>query len=228
MPTFNDLYYTDIGNITLRPEYATQYNVGVLFQRMPATGFFSGFRFSVDGYYNLITDKIVAVPRGSGQYRWMMMNLGTVKILGLDVSARTTMHLTHELTGEVMVSYTYQRARDYTDPTDTGEGGTYKQQIAYVPWHSGSAVGRLEWRGLDVNYSFIYVGERYQSSANTRANYVQPWYTHDLSASYRFNLGRTVLRLTAEVNNLFNQYYDVIVNYPMPGRNFKFVIKYDF
>jgi len=228
MPTFNDLYYTDIGNITLRPEYATQYNVGVLFQRMPATGFFSGFRFSVDGYYNLITDKIVAVPRGSGQYRWMMMNLGTVKILGLDVSARTTMRLTHELTGEVMVSYTYQRARDYTDPTDTGEGGTYKQQIAYVPWHSGSAVGRLEWRGLDVNYSFIYVGERYQSSANTRANYVQPWYTHDLSASYRFNLGRTVLRLTAEVNNLFNQYYDVIVNYPMPGRNFKFVIKYDF
>ena len=28
MPTFNDLYYTDIGNVDLEPEYATQYNLG--------------------------------------------------------------------------------------------------------------------------------------------------------------------------------------------------------
>lgn len=29
MPTFNDLYYTDIGNIALRPEFTHQYNLGM-------------------------------------------------------------------------------------------------------------------------------------------------------------------------------------------------------
>ena len=75
--------------------------------------------------------------------------------------------------------------------------------------------------------SFIYVGERYHTSANIPANHEQPWYTHDISASYRFALGKTWLKLTLEVNNLFNQYYDVILNYPMPGRNYKVILKFD-
>ncbi|WP_282457258.1 TonB-dependent receptor domain-containing protein [Chitinophaga sedimenti] len=33
MPTFNDLYYTDIGNISLQPEYTHQYNVGFQYKK---------------------------------------------------------------------------------------------------------------------------------------------------------------------------------------------------
>ena len=88
-------------------------------------------------------------------------------------------------------------------------------------------VGHLGWKDLDVNYSFIYVGERYHTSANTRENHEQPWYTHDLSAGYLFHLGSTTLKVSGEVNNLFNQYYDVILNYPMPGRNYKLIFKLD-
>ena len=33
-------------------------------------------------------------------------------------------------------------------------------------------------------------------------------------------LGKTRLRMTLEVNNLFSQDYDVILNYPMPKRNY--------
>ena len=32
------------------------------------------------------------------------------------------------------------------------------------------------------------------------------------------------LRLTAEINNVFSQDYDVILNYPMPLRNYRFGI----
>ena len=74
-----------------------------------------------------------------------------------------------------------------------------------------------------MNYSFIYVGERYHNSANILANHEEPWYTHDLSASYQFKMGKTSLKVTAEVNNLFNQQYDVIQNYPMPGRNYSLI-----
>ena len=227
MPTFNDLYYTDIGNASLNPEYAHQWNVGLHYQRMSDTDFVSALRLTADAYYNRVTDKIIAIPKGNGQYRWMMMNIGTVKIRGIDLTAHIAMRLTRELSLNGTLNYTYQRAQDYTDPTDNGDGGTYRGQIAYIPWHSGSAVAHLGWRDLDVNYSFIYVGERYHTSSNIRANYEQPWYTHDISAGYRLRLGKTSLRITCEVNNVFNQQYDVIHNYPMPGRNYKVILKYD-
>ena len=227
MPTFNDLYYTDIGNANLRPEYATQYNVGIQYQRYREEGFFSGLKFTADAYYNYVTDKIIAVPKGTGQYRWMMMNIGKVKIRGIDLTARLGMRLPAHVNLDVNLNYTYQKAQDYSDPTDNADGGTYKGQIAYIPWHSGSTVVHANWRDLDVSYSFIYVGERYHTSANIPANHEQPWYTHDISASYRLALGRTALKLTLEVNNLFNQYYDVILNYPMPGRNYKLILKFD-
>ena len=71
-----------------------------------------------------------------------------------------------------------------------------------------------------MNYSFIYAGERYNQQENIKYNYMQPWYTSDLSMSYRFSLRRLQLRATLEVNNLFSQDYDVILNYPMPKRNY--------
>lgn len=227
MPTFNDLYYTDIGNANLRPEYATQYNLGVQYQRYREEGLISGIKLTADAYYNYVTDKIIAVPKGTGQYRWMMMNIGKVKIRGIDLTARCGIRLPQHVNLDVNLNYTYQRAQDYSNPADNGDGGTYKGQIAYIPWHSGSAVVHGQWLNLEANYSFIYVGERYHTSANIPANHEQPWYTHDVSASYRFALGKTWLKLTLEVNNLLNQYYDVILNYPMPGRNYKVILKFD-
>ena len=227
MPTFNDLYYTDIGNANLRPEYATQYNIGVQWQHHTDHGVVSDVRLSADAYYNRIDDKIIAIPTGSGQYRWTMMNIGKVRIRGLDASARLALRLPAGVTVDGTLNYTYQRAQDYSNPEDYFYGGSYKGQIAYVPWHSGSAIVNAAWRRLAMNYSFIYVGERYHTSANIPVNHEQPWYTHDLSASYSFALGRVTCKVSAEVNNLFNQQYDVILNFPMPGRNYKLTLKFD-
>lgn len=227
MPTFNDLFYTDIGNANLRPEFATQYNVGVQYQLFRQSGTWSGFKVTADAYYNHVDDKIIAVPKGTGQYRWMMMNIGKVKIRGIDVTMRTSFRLPQGIVLESGLTYTYQRAQDYSNPADTLDGGTYKGQIAYIPWHSGSATVHAAWKNLDVNYSCIYVGERYHNSANILANHEQPWYTHDLSLTYLFKLKQCDLRVTAEVNNLFNQQYDVIQNYPMPGRNYRLILKFD-
>ena len=228
MPTFNDLYYTDIGNAALRPEFVTQYNVGVQYQRATATGFLAALKLTADAYYNRVTDKIISVPSGRGQYRWMMTNIGKVEIKGIDITARAALRPAREVELDVNLNYTYQTARDMTDPTDTGYGGTYRGQIAYVPWHSGSVVGQLTWRRLGVNYSFIYVGERYHVSANIPANREQPWYTHDCGAHYTFEWGRHALKVAAEVNNVFNQQYDVILNYPMPGRNYRFTFTWNY
>ena len=226
MPTFNDLYYTDIGNANLKPEYVSQYNLGFQYQEALKCGVLSGLSARADAYYNEVTDKIIAVPKGTGQYRWMMMNIGKVKIRGVDVNMQARLSFPYDIEADVNLSYTYQQAQDYTDPTDNDpEAGTYKGQISYIPWHNGSVVAHLTWRKAELNYSFIYVGERYHNSSNIRANYEQPWYTHDLSAGYSFNIGKVKMKVSAEINNFLNQYYDVIQNYPMPGRNYKAILR---
>lgn len=72
-----------------------------------------------------------------------------------------------------------------------------------------------------LNYSFIYTGQRYEAVVNIPENHAQPWYTHDVSLSRSWRFRALELRTTAEVNNLFNQQYEVVQCYPMPGTNFK-------
>lgn len=228
MPTFNDLYYTDIGNADLKPEYATQWNIGLGWRPVFADKTFRRLSVTADGYHNRISDKIIAVPKGTGQYRWMMMNIGKVRIWGLDVAAETEIQLPAEVALSGRVSYTFQSARDYSDPEDNLDAaGTYKGQIAYIPKHSGSVTAGGQWRNLDMHYSFIYVGERWHNSSNIAQNHEQPWYTHDISASWTQPFNRFTLKATLEVNNLLNQQYEVIQNYPMPGRNYRLTLRFD-
>ncbi|MCM1152911.1 MAG: TonB-dependent receptor [Muribaculum sp.] len=215
MPTFNDLYYADMGNSALDPERVTQYNAGAIGIH-ESHGLVSELRASVDVYYNKVHDKIVAYPKGQ-QFRWTMLNLGLVEIKGLDATASVTLSPLKDLSITGRLQYTWQRAIDITNPADN----YYRDQIPYIPRHSGSAVCNVLWRQWSLNYSFIYVGERYNQQENIKYNYMQPWYTHDLSLSRDFVFGKVRFRAQLEVNNLFSQDYDVIINYPMPKRNFR-------
>lgn len=216
MPTFNDLYYADMGNSKLNPERVTQYNVGVLLDRSFTHGFVRSYRFSTDAYLNFVTDKIVAYPKGQ-QFRWTMLNLGKVRIKGIDVAGEITVSPASRLDVTLRGQYTFQQAIDVTNPADS----YYRDQIPYIPRHSGSAIVNVMWREWGLNYSFIYVGERYNQQENIIYNYTQPWYTSDISLSRDFKVRNVSLRALVEINNLLNQDYDVIANYPMPKRNFR-------
>ena len=232
-PTFNDLYYTDLGNADLRPELARQHSVELAYKTsLPSIsgtehrGEKSSISATVSYYYNRVTDKIIAYPKGQ-QFRWTMLNLGDVKINGVDAKADLSLSLPLRFTLRTRLNYTYQTAVDLTSPSDV----YYGHQIPYIPWHSGSAVAGLDWeskRGdhYGLNYSFIYVGERYSQQENSIYNYVQPWYTHDLSLYGEWNIptrnNRTTwLKANIEINNLLGQDYEVIQNYPMPKQNIR-------
>lgn len=224
LPTFNDLFYTvTAAGKALKPEHTTQWDLGLTYtvggNGAPSS---SGptLVIQADGYFNRVTDKIVAMPT-SNQFRWTILNYGLCHIWGLDASASLAFTL-----GPVRLTtraaYTYNRAKDRTDPNSE----FYNGQLPYIPWHSGSAIVQAEWGRWSANYSFIYTGERYEASANTKENYQKPWYTSDLGLSYEVGKRRAAgqrppLKITCEVNNLFNQQYEVVQCYPMPGTNFK-------
>ena len=223
MPTLNDLYYTFIGNIDLEPEYTNQYNIGFTYSKDFTHTWLKRIEIQTDFYYNEVENKIIATPT-SNFFRWTMINLGKVEIRGVDVAVQTEWQLGRELFLNGRVNYTYQKAQDFTNPEDEFYGG----QIPYIPWHSGSANLNASFRRWEANYSFIYTGERYSSSANIPVNYQLPWYTSDCSIAYRHPLRKGNLKATLEVNNLLNQQYEVVACYPMPGINFRAIIKYSF
>ena len=215
MPTLNDLYYTFIGNKDLKPEYTTQYDVGITFSHTWNNHWLKSLDLQIDGYYNEVDDKIIAMPT-SNQFRWTMINLGHVEIRGLDAAIRGEWGF-GKVELSTLFNYTYQKAQDFTDPTSEWYGG----QIPYIPWHGGSIILNGSYQTWSCNYSFIYTGERYEAVANIPENYAQPWYTHDFSLSKTFQWGKTGIRVTAEINNIFNQQYEVVQCYPMPGTSFK-------
>ena len=215
MPTFNDLYYTDMGNANLEPESALQYDAGFALNKHFEHGIVRHAEMHFDAYYNNVRDKIVAYPKGQ-QFRWTMLNLGKVHIKGIDIEAEADCSVGRDVIATIRAQYTYQDARDVTNSSDS----YYEHQIPYIPWHSGSAIVGLSYKNWDFNYSFIYAGERYDEQENILYNHMEPWYTSDLSLRYKFRVYSLEFIAQAEVNNVFDQDYEVITNYPMPGRNY--------
>jgi outer membrane receptor protein involved in Fe transport len=223
MPTFNDLYYTFIGNASLQPEMADQVDLGVTYRYQRPAQVVESIGIQADAYYNFVTNKIVSVP-AANPFRWQMMNLGKVQIIGTDVTFDMGFRFDDNWSMGLKGTYTYTQAKDLSNPNSPYYGG----QIAYTPWHSASALLQLGYKGWHLNYSFLYTGERYEQSANIPVNYVEPWYTHDLSIGTTFSHKQMDYFISVDINNLSNQQYEVVRNYPMPGLNGKVTLKITF
>lgn len=223
LPTFNDLYYAQIGFSQLNPEYTDQLNIGASYQKTFHSGWIDRISVQADAYYAAITDKIIAAPTGSS-FRWMMTNMGKVESKGVDASAAVFGHI-GAVKLNTNLSYSFTKAQDFTK-INGKKLSSFGDQIPYTPWHSGSVIAGVEYDSWTLNYSFIYVGERYNGAVNNISrNYVEPWYTHDFSLQREFRIrSRYLLKASVEMNNALNQHYDVVLNYPMPGRNFRFIV----
>ena len=221
MPTFNDLYYTFIGNSTLKPEYTKQYDLGITYSKNFQNSNLQRVSFQTDAYFNQVTDKIVAVPTLT-LFRWTMLNLDKVSIKGLETNLQSIWQF-GEVKGTAKIGYTFEKALDITP-----SGYSYNQQIPYIPVRSASVLIGADWKRFGLNYSYIYTGERYSQKANIPVNYIPAWFTHDLALQKNIKKDKINFRIDLEVNNLFNQYYDVVLNYPMPGRNFRLTVASNF
>lgn len=221
MPTLIDLYYTFYGNRIIAPEYTKQYDLGFTYIKAYEKQLLSQISIQSDIYFNKVKNKIVAIPGNSGI--WSVINLGLVEIKGIDVNIQSAWDFTDRLNFTAGITYTYQQAVDAEQTS-----ASYKDQIPYTPKHSGAFLASASYAQLSMNYSFIYTGERYNQSANNIYNYVQPWYTHDIAFHYNTTLYKRKIRFTTEINNLLNQDYEVVANFPMPGRYYRFTLAYNY
>ena len=212
-PTLNDLYYTLVGNAQLRPEYTSQWDLGIDYKDRH-------LHLAVDLYTSRIEDKIVAIPMKC-QFRWSMVNFGLVRSLGISTTAgydRTW----GKLVLSANANYTCQRDRDFSSPSDP----EYKNTIPYSPLHSASLIVSLGYDGWSACTSWLYTGDRFALISNNKEDMLGAWQTVDLKLSKTFTVSRHRLQTTIECNNLTDSRHEVVKRYPMPGRNWKLTLQW--
>lgn len=218
VPNFSELYFFAMPR-DLRPEHARQHNVGI-------THSSRYFGATLDGYYNQVTDKILAIPT-QNMFLWSMQNLGHVEILGLDATLNSRLSLRRS-TITLELNYSYQRALDRTDSVDVERRKTYGHQIAYTPRHSGGANLRWESPWVNLGATAMVVGDRYYRMENSPATLMPAYCDLGLSADREFDLHPGSIRLQVQVLNLLDVQYEVVRSYPMMGRNYRLKITYIF
>lgn len=219
MPSFNDLYYTNSGNRNLKPEDSKQWNVGLTVEQ-PLKGVLTVFSAQVDVFHNRIRDKIMAIPT-KNVFVWSMVNLGSVDIKGLDATLHVDAAPGKHRIG-LTWTHSYQRALDQTRADDA----VYNNQIAYAPRIYGS--GRMDWHlgSWSLDYTLLYSGHRYVTGHNLEENRLPGYVDQGLGLEHAFDLKKATLRLKGELLNMNHASYEIVRNFPMPGRSFRLMCTY--
>lgn len=98
---------------------------------------------------------------------------------------------------------------------------TYNHQIPYTPRHSGSIRMNLDMPWISVGYTVLVSGERYCNQYNSSEYRMEGYHEHSLSLYRTFELKKCSLSAQVEALNFTNERYEVVKNYPMPGRQFR-------
>jgi outer membrane cobalamin receptor len=223
-PTLNDLYYTQVGNRNLKPEYTKQWNLGVEYHLDNSKFKIQNSKLALDiqcdVYLNKIENRIVCLPL-KGTYTWSMMNYGYTFCRGLNATVKG--HYTRgPWSASLLTTLTWQRDLDRTNPEDED---MYDKPICYSPTLSTGITAIIGWRALQFTTSYLYVGERMWSKADPE-DILEPYHNVDMKLSYTHPVGKTSLGLCLEVCDVLDIQYEHIPRYPMPGRNYKLTLSF--
>lgn len=217
VPTFNDLYYSRVGNTSLLPEKAYQANIGTSWKKyFPRHGL--GINLTADIYCNYIKDKITAIPT---LFIWKMRNIGKVLMAGTDITAGIRWEISTNFSIHADANFSYQYAVDITDPA----AKNYRNQIPYTPRYCGNVILSADTPWIGATYTFSGVGKRYALAQNIESNLIRGYCDHCISIGRTFGIRQVKLRASIDALNLGGRNYEIIRGYPMSGRSFRLTIK---
>ena len=141
---------------------------------------------------------------------WQPRNLRSAFKEGVDVSLEIPFWQNH---GTLQLAYNWIRAINTTP-----EPNTYRKQIVFIPPHTVNATLQFQGGSFWGALFFRYVAERQTVPANSPGTQLLPYRIWDVQLNYKKAVGPVVLQLGVQVQNIFNQDYQLIFGYPMPRR----------
>lgn len=221
MPTFNETYYFRMGSTSLKPEDTDQFNLGLTWQ-YNSTNWLNALVLTGDVYYNNVKDKIVALPMN--MFIWTMTNMDKARAFGADVTASATFNIARGQNLVFAGNYSWQRVQPRTSPKDPD----YNKQVAYTPIHSGAA--SLSWENpwVDVVVHTTGASDRYGTNSNLPITRIKGYMEMGAALIRSFKIKRNTIDLRFDLTNILDTQYEIVGNYPMPGRAWKFTVTYKY
>lgn len=217
-PTFNDLYWKDWGNPTLRPEYGAVYDMELSYGQT-VKNLSHHAQFTV--YSKNIKDWIIWLPINASL--WHALNARQVWARGFEIRENVGFKR-GALQCQVSGYYSYVKSTYEKYNVGSSEDILHKQLI-YVPPHQASITGTLSYKSVLVRFSQHYTSWRFTSSDNEE--FLD---SYQLSALYLhfkiLNIDKNTLSADCQIDNLFNKRIETVANMPMPLRTFKLGIIY--
>lgn len=216
-PTFNELYYQQIGNTKLRTEKAhiasLRYELNLPFNKGVS-------QTMVQPFYSYVYDKILAIPT-KNLFIWSIQNIGISDAVGVELTEFVQKRFGNHTLG-MRINYTFQYTRDISDPSHVN----YGHILSYSPLHSGSAELDYSWKKISLFVLSSYLGERYALNQNIPSNLLDGYLLFDAGFSYTKQWKKKELTLRFTLNNITNRQYSYINYFVMPGTHFNIRIQY--
>lgn len=201
VPTFNDLYYPNLGNPALLSETSENYDFTLNYQHNDVQAYISLFRNDLE---NLIDWAPTGEVDENGWDIYKPSNIDDAKILGGEFYTKFPLFgLEHQL------AYTYLDTEDKT--TKEKLTGRSESEVNYSLSY--------QWDDFDFLVNYHYHGKRYAGGKRYLGAYSQL----DLSVGYQV-ADNWQLRLKA--NNVFDEDIMSVTNYNSPGRELFFSVSY--
>ena len=145
---------------------------------------------------------------------WIASNVSSVTNTGIESSISYKKLLWNAVKSNVILNYSYNSALDSAG-----------NQLAYIPSQRVSMQGLLEWRNIGITYGHRFTEKRFLNNFNTA--YLPSFFNATAGVNYTLDTGKEGrLVLGCQVDNLYNEDYQVVANRPMPNRYFIFNVKF--
>lgn len=211
VPTLNDRYWDPGGDPDLRAEHGYSGDLGLAWTAGRGR---HAWRTEVTWFNKLIDDWIIWQP---GPAYWSPRNVQQVWSRGIETNSEVSARVrTCTVKLSAITNYVVSTGQKATGPNDA----SVDKQLIYVPMYSSSGRLSLLWRRLTLSCASTYTGYRYTSTDGR--DFLPPYTLASATVSYRFAVKRTcIVSAFVQGDNLFNTEYQVMLDRPMPLRNYQ-------
>lgn len=222
-PTLNDLYFLPGGNPELKNESGWTYDAGAS-STLGWTKIVPGsMTLSATWFDSRINDWIIWLPTTKGFFS--PRNVKKVHAYGIELKANMVARPAQGWLLNLNGSYSWTPSVNCGEAMTDGDRSVGKQ-LPYIPRHTASLTGRLQWRGWALSYKWVYYSRRFTMSSNdvTLTGSLPVYFMNNATLEKGLNFKVADLQMKLAVNNLFNEDYLSVLSRPMPGINFEFFI----
>jgi vitamin B12 transporter len=213
LPSFSDLFWAEnlfsSGNPDLKPEYSVQNEVSLSsVLKMDRYRFSSSYTY----YDKELEDLIVWIKRVNGKYTPENFKSGIIR--GHEISFTAD----HDEYLSIKADYQIMDTRQFTDNPVTND-----KFIIYKPVEILSISLSGNYKDCHAEIRMKYTGRMYLNESNSIDTYPYTLFGADISRKMKLRGTEVTVSICGE--NLFDEQYQVIYGYPMPGRKLEAKIK---